>query len=103
MSTKFSVAQVKHIAKLANIPIGEKEAERLVSDFNETLKVIDNLQSINTNEVEPTHQVTGLTNIWREDEVDENRMLTQEQALSNANKTHEGFFVVDHLLENKDA
>ncbi|MEN8253698.1 MAG: Asp-tRNA(Asn)/Glu-tRNA(Gln) amidotransferase subunit GatC [Patescibacteria group bacterium] len=103
MSNKFSKQQIKHISQLAQIPISEKEADNLARDFTETLDVISNLQSIDTKNIEPTHQVTGLENILREDNVDEDRMLSQEEALSNASETHNGFFVVKHLLENKDA
>ena len=103
MSNKFTTTQVKHVGDLAQIPVSEKETKTLAKDFSETLAVIDNLQSVDTKAVEPTHQVTNLENIWREDKVDRTRMLSQEEALSNAKKTHQGFFVVKQLLENKDA
>jgi Asp-tRNA(Asn)/Glu-tRNA(Gln) amidotransferase C subunit len=38
-------------------------------------------------------------NVLREDVVEEKRMFTQEEALSNAKKTHQGFFVVDQLID----
>jgi len=44
-------------------------------------------------------QVTGLENATREDEVQEERMFTQEEALRNAPRTHNGYFVVDQILD----
>ena len=99
--TSFSAADVHHIAKLANIPITTDEAEKLASGFNSVLQVIDQLNEVDTSGVEPTHQVTGQTNITREDLVDEARMLKQEEALSNAKNTYNGYFVVDAILESE--
>lgn len=90
---------VQHIAHLAQIPISKMEESGLEHAFDETLKVIDKLNSLDVKKVEPTHQVTGLVNILREDVVEEKRMFTQEEALSNAKQTHNGFFVVNQLIE----
>ena len=92
---------VKHIAQLANIPISSQEEEELAKDFSETLEVVDKLQKVDTKGVEMTHQVTGLTNITREDEVNEKNMFTQKEALANASRTHDGFFVVERLIDVK--
>lgn len=92
---------VDHIARLAKIPVTEIEKEDLATGFNKTLEVIDNLFKVNVDGVEPTAQVTGLENILREDEVDSEKMFTQEQALSNTKNKHNGYFVVEQIL-NQD-
>jgi len=89
---------VSHIAQLANIPITKDEELRLESAFEETLTVVEKLQSIDVQDVEPTFQVTGLENVMREDIVDEKRMFSQEQALANARAQHDGFFVVPQVI-----
>jgi aspartyl/glutamyl-tRNA(Asn/Gln) amidotransferase C subunit len=98
MST-ISKQQVFHVAQLATIPISDEEATTLTAAFTDTLATIDNLQEVDTAAVQPTHQVTGLTNVTRADEVDTKRMFTQQQALSNAKKTHQGYIVVPLILE----
>lgn len=92
---------VKHIAGLANIPISSQEEKNLVNDFLETLKAVDELQQVDIDGVELTHQVTGLKNITREDEVNEENMFTQKQALVNASRAHDGFFVVERVINAK--
>jgi aspartyl-tRNA(Asn)/glutamyl-tRNA(Gln) amidotransferase subunit C len=92
---------VKHIAQLANIPVSEDEEEALAIAFTDTLKVVDELKEVDVTGVEPTHQVTGLTNIMRDDVVDEERMFTQEEALANGKNTHDGYFVVERLIDNE--
>lgn len=99
--TSITKQQIKHIATLASIPITEKEQDNLRDAFEETLNTISELQSVDTSNIEPTHQVTGLENILREDIVDTQNMFTQQQALANAKQTHNGFFVVPRIIEEK--
>lgn len=102
VTTNISSDDVKHVAELSAIPISEAEAIALSQAFEETLAVIDNLRSVDVSRAEPTHQVTGLTNITRPDEVNHETMFTQTQALANASSTHNGYFVVDQVVD-KDA
>jgi len=99
MPNKITTAQVDHIAKLANIPVSSQEKEQLAQDFTTTLDAITNLQKIDVRGVEPTHQVTGLENIFREDEVKEEYMFTQDQALANGENTSQGYFVVGRIID----
>ena len=96
--TKITSATVKHMADLAKIPITVKEEEGLAKGFTQTLEVVDKLFNINVKGVKPMHQVTGLENIFREDEVNEKKTLTQNEALSNTKSKHNGYFIVDQIL-----
>ncbi len=102
MAKRFTPADVKHIADLAAIPLQEGEAADLSEGFNETIDVVEKLSTIDVSAVEPTHQVTGLVNVFREDDVDESRMFTQEQALSSAKRVYDGYVVVPHVFDNQD-
>lgn len=94
--------QVKHVAKLATIPISEEENYKLTQAFNETLAVVDQLKQVDVSGVNTTHQVTGFSNVLREDIVREDLSFTQAEALANAKHTHQGYFVVPYVLSNKD-
>lgn len=98
MAQHFTVVDVQRIAKLANIPLTESQLTTLTHAFDQTIEVVDQLQKLNSGSTEPTSQVTGLENIFREDVVDNNRMFTQEQALANAPRSANGFFVVDAIF-----
>ncbi|MDQ3008243.1 MAG: Asp-tRNA(Asn)/Glu-tRNA(Gln) amidotransferase subunit GatC [bacterium] len=93
---------VHHIAELANLPIDDATEERLVAAFEETLAVIDTLQTLDVSAVVPTSQVTGLENILREDKVETERMFTQAQALANASHQHQGYFMVPQVIAQSD-
>lgn len=97
--TAVSPAETKKISLLANLPLSEKQTATFSAQLSSVLDYISKIQSLDTAGVEETAQVTGLTNVFREDVVDESRMLTQEQALSNAKRTHNGYFVVNAVFE----
>ncbi len=99
MSQQIQPQQVAHIAQLAFISITEQEQQQFAQAFSETLKTIAGLQSVDVAGVEPTHQVTGLENVLRQDVVRPETMLSQEQALANAHNTVAGYFVVPAVLQ----
>lgn len=99
MKAAITQDEVKKIASLANLGLNEEELKRFPSQFNKTLEVVDQLNEIETKNVSETAQVTGLTNVWREDEIDKDRTLSQLEALDQAKESHEGYFVVPRIIE----
>ena len=75
-----------------------KEQKKLHKSFQETLKTIKVFEKLDTKDVNPNFQVTGLTNIFRQDKIEKKRVLTQKQALSNAKRTFKGYFVVPRII-----
>ena len=101
MSDPISTITIEEVAKLAHLTISHNQTISLQSAFSETLDVFKNLADLDISQTEPTSQVTGQENILREDEIEEKRMLTQTEALQSAKSTHEGFFVVPRLIDEK--
>ena len=95
---QITQADVEKIARLANLEVSDKEKKLFSEQFTHSLDVINQLQEVDTQGVRTTHQVTGLKNVTREDKIDETRMLSQKEALSQAKKTHKGFFVVPAVI-----
>ena len=58
---------VRHVAKLARLTLTEAEVEKFAQQFLGIFTYLDMLQEVNTDDVEPTAQVTGLTNVMGED------------------------------------
>ena len=88
---------ISHVAKLANVPLSPAEKNSLNKQLEDILEYINRLNEIDTSKVEETNEVNNLVNIWREDEV--RPSLSQKEALMNAIRTHNGFFVVNAILE----
>lgn len=67
--TTLTKEQVLHIAKLARLTLTPEEVESMTKELSSILNYIDVLSEVDTSNVEPTAQVTGLTNALRKDEV----------------------------------
>lgn len=93
---KLTKDQVKHVAKLANLPLSSEEEEKYSQQLSKILDYIEQLNQIDTSGVESTFNVTGLNNALREDEIVVS--LSQVQALTNATKKNKGMFKTKGLL-----
>jgi len=92
--------EVKKIGKLANLKLQSDEVTLFAEQFTKTIEVVNHLNEIDTEKVDVTYQVNGLSNVTRADEIDMGRVLPQETALREAKKTHNGFFVVERLIDS---
>jgi len=60
---------VLKLAKLARIQLTDDEVTAFADEFSAILKYVEMLQAADVDGLEPTSQVTGLTNVTREDVV----------------------------------
>lgn len=93
------MTDVKHLAKLANLSPSDSLIPALQSGVETTLEYAKILGGVNISHVGVTNEITGLSNILRDDVVDESRTFTQAEALANSVSNHKGFFMVDAILE----
>lgn len=49
--------------------MSDAEVESLRADIEKIINYINQLDELDTDGVEPTYQVTGLQNVWRDDEI----------------------------------
>lgn len=96
---KLSLDQVKKVAKLANLPLTDQEEEKYSEQLSKILDYIDQLNEVDTSDVEPTFNVAGLSNVMREDKTVAS--LSQEKVLSNASKKQDGTFVTKGVFDNE--
>lgn len=90
---------VPHIAKLANLKLKDEEIKKFEKQLSEVLDYIKKLEEIDTKNIEPTSQVTGLENVLRVDKATES--LPQEKALTQAKSKHNNFFAVKGILDQE--
>lgn len=88
---------ISHVAKLANLPVSEKEKEIFTSQLTKILDHIDKIEKADTKTVDPTYNVSPNTNITRAD--NPNKSLTQDEALQNSANTKDGQFVTKGVFE----
>lgn len=92
----ITIEEVRYIASLARLQFDEKEERVLAEQMNEILGYMETLRELDTSDVEPMTHVLGLSNVFRDDEV-ENRMSAQE-ALESAPDADGRYFRVPKVI-----
>lgn len=67
--TTISTSDIQHLASLSSLALADDEVDGLRQNLENIIGYIEQLGELDTAGVEPTYQVTGLANVWREDEV----------------------------------
>ncbi len=91
-----SLKDVEHIARLARLEFDEAEMKILTHQLNEILMYVEQLNKVDTSNVEPLAQVIELGNRFREDVVQAG--LTSDEALKNAPDKADKFFKVPKVI-----
>lgn len=88
--------EVLKIADLARIYLTDEEVENLQKDLSVILGYVEELKKVNVDGIEPTYQVTGLTNVFRPDKpiMAENR----DEITANAPEIKDGYYKVKAIL-----
>jgi aspartyl-tRNA(Asn)/glutamyl-tRNA(Gln) amidotransferase subunit C len=66
---KLSRDDVLKLAQLARLKLTEEEIEEYSKELSDILQYVEVLQNVDVDNLKPTNQVSGLTNVAREDVV----------------------------------
>ncbi len=94
---KFTREDVLKLAKLAKLELSDDEVGSFAVELKEILGYVEQLQDVDIEGLEPTSQVTGLTNITRADEVVDYGVTPQE-LLKNVPAVKDGQIKVKRVL-----
>jgi aspartyl-tRNA(Asn)/glutamyl-tRNA(Gln) amidotransferase subunit C len=67
--TQISRDDVLHLAQLSSLELNDAEIDGLRTDISNILGYVEQLNELGTQGIEPTYQVTGLENVWRDDTI----------------------------------
>ena len=95
--TRITMDEVKHVANLARLAITEEEAEKLTNDLDAIISFAEQLNELDTENVEPTSHVLDMKNIFREDVSKPG--LPVEEVLKNAPDHENGQIKVPAIIE----
>ena len=87
----ISRKDIDHVAELANLQLSETEKNNFSEQIGAVLEYINLLQEVDTANVEPTAQVSGLIDVLRSDEVSDWDRDEVEAALNQGER--EGSYV----------
>jgi len=91
----ISKDDVKHVAKLARLELTEDETEKYSKQLGEILKYVEQMNEVNTENIEPMPHPIPVYNVMREDVVKYEQ--TKEEMLANAPCEEDGFFRVPKI------
>jgi aspartyl-tRNA(Asn)/glutamyl-tRNA(Gln) amidotransferase subunit C len=95
--SRISEDQVKHVAHLARLAISEDEAVMFTSQLDAIISFAEQLNELDTDDVQPTSHVLHMKNVMREDVPKEG--LPVEEVLKNAPDQKNGQFRVPTIIE----
>lgn len=88
---------VKRLAELARLTINSDELTKYQHELDAILEYVKILDTVDISQLEPTAQVTGLTNVTRKDEIVDMGVSTQN-LLKNAPDQQDDQFKVRRVL-----
>ncbi|MBC7764715.1 Asp-tRNA(Asn)/Glu-tRNA(Gln) amidotransferase subunit GatC [Microbacteriaceae bacterium] len=96
MST-ITTDDVHRLAHLSSLQLSDEETDSLRADLENIVSYIEQLGQLDTTGLDPTYQVTGLENIFRDDKVSDNS-VTRERLLELAQETENNSIKVPKVL-----
>lgn len=88
---------IKHVANLSKLEFKEEEVESISKKLGDILSYVDQLQKVDTNNVDITYNPINLVNVFREDTIKDS--LDREKVLQNAPDKEMGCFKVPKVLD----
>ena len=93
----ISRAEVEHVALLGRLALSDEEKERLGYEMNRVLDAFEELQKLDTSDLEPTSHVIEMTNVMRPDHT--RPSMPREDVLANGPDRSQHFFRVPRIVE----
>lgn len=95
--SSLSKEDIEKLAKLARLELNEAEIDKYQKEFSEILSYVEQLSSVDTESVQPTYQVSGLSTVTRPD-VELDYGASQEKLLQNVPQTEGAQIKVKRML-----
>ena len=89
--------QVRHVARLARLALGDDEIAKMVPELNNILNWVEQLAEVDTDGVEPLTAVIDNQLRLRDDVVNDGNV--RDDILKNAPDAQHGFFAVPKVIE----
>ncbi len=94
---KLTREDVLKLARLARLDVTDDEVEEYRRELSEILQYVEQLGSVDVKGLPPTNQVTGLTNVMREDDVKDYGYDSAE-LLKNVPHIQDGLIKVKRMI-----
>lgn len=96
----MDIDQVRKVAKLGRLDLSDPELGLMAKQLSAILGYVDQLQELNTDDVEPLAHPLPVQNVFRDDEL--RPSLPVSEVLRNAPARSGDFFAVPAILDAAD-
>lgn len=96
--TKISAAEIRKLATLSQLKLSDQEIEDYQADLSAILSYVEILKDVDVSNLEPTSQVTGLTNVLRQDKILDYG-VSADELLNNAPEVLDHQFKVKRIIQ----
>ena len=94
---KIDQTLIEKLAKLSQLDFSQEAKSKMEQDLNKILAFVDELNTLNTDDIEPLVYINEEVNKLREDKV--GKHLSKEKALKNAPDKDSDYFKVPTVLK----
>lgn len=94
---KIDKQLISHLEHLARLELSEEEQNQIQKDLNEILDMVEKLNELDTDGVEPLVYINEAGNVWRPDQVQ--NQVERSDALKNAPEQDGSFFKVPKVID----
>lgn len=95
--SRISEEEVKHVANLARLAVTDDEVKKFQQNLDAIITYAEQLNEIDTENIEPTSHVLDMKNVMREDVP--SKGLPREEVLKNAPEHQDGQIKVPSIIE----
>ena len=95
--SKINITEIEKVAKLSRIELDANELDKVTEEFESILDFVEIIEKADTKGVEPTSQVTGLSDVWRDDVVVHSE-IEPKDLISEAPEIQDGYIKVKKVL-----
>lgn len=93
----LSLSDIRRIARLARIEVSETEAQQNLVQLSGIFDLIEQMQAVNTQGIQPMSHSQDMVQRLREDKVTESDQHTLFQSI--APQTEDGYYLVPKVIE----
>lgn len=97
MSSKITEAEVRHVSHLGRLNPTDEEVQLFSGQLSEILAYVEQLNEVETGDVQPTAHALPVRNVFRDDLPGVG--LAPDRALANAPRREGQFFAVPKVLD----
>ena len=93
----ITIKEVEHVAKLARLALSEEEKTKFADQMGKILDYFNQLNEVDTTDIEPMTMPIPIKNVMREDIVE--KAQNRERILANAPEEEDGYFRVPKIID----